>query len=187
MLDKKTLIHKKIIAFVAITSSLTLGAFYANAQDKYGFGVSVGSHEVARYDSDIHTNGMGLPAGSGNVALGRAIFEKQCAVCHGEKLEGVRAMGANSLHEGRRDIKKLPYAPSLFDFLRRAMPLTTPGTLSNDETYGLVAFLLNETGVINDPNLTLDAQSLAGIKMPNRDNFIIDPASRFTADDLADK
>ena len=64
------------------------------------------------------------------------------------------------------------------------MPLTDPGTLSNDETYGLVAFLLNETGVIKDDNLTLDAESLAAIKMPNRQNFIIDPASRFTAEDL---
>lgn len=187
MSDNKPFRQTKIIAFVAIATSLTLGALYANAQDKYGFGTSVGPHEVARYDNDIHTNGKGLPAGSGNVALGKEIFENQCAVCHGENLEGVRAMGANSLHEGRRDIKKLPYAPSLFDFLRRAMPLTAPGTLSNDETYGLVAFLLNETGVIKDPNLTLDAKSLADIKMPNRDNFLIDPASRFSAEDLTDK
>ena len=95
-------------------------------------------------------------------------------------------MGAQTLHEGRRDIKKLPYATSLFDFIRRAMPLTDPGTLSNDEAYGLTAFLLVETGVINDPNLTLDAESVKAIKMPNRDKFIIDPASRFTAKDLED-
>ena len=67
------------------------------------------------------------------------------------------------------------------------MPLTDPGSLSNDETYGLVAFLLVETGVINNPNLTLDAASLAAIKMPNRKNFIIDPTSKFTAEDLEDK
>lgn len=157
------------------------------APEKYGFGRSVDEAEVARYDGDIHTDGTGLPPGSGNVALGREIFEYQCALCHGENLEGVPAMGAQSMHEGRRDIELLPYASSLFDFVRRAMPLTDPGSLSNDESYGLVAFLLNETGVIDDPDLTLDAKSLADIKMPNRDNFIIDPASRFTAEDLEDK
>jgi cytochrome c5 len=187
MSDNKSFKYTQIIACIVMAASLTLGTLYASAQDKFGFGASVGADEVARYDTDIHTDGKGLPLGSGNVALGKEIFESQCAHCHGKNLEGVRAMGANSLHEGRRDIKKLPYAPSLFDFIRRSMPLTDPGTLSNDETYGLVAFLLNETGVIKDPKLTLDAKSLAAIKMPNRDNFLIDPASHFTAEDLADK
>jgi len=152
----------------------------------YGFGRSVDADEIARYDGDIHTDGTGLPPGSGNVALGREIFEVQCALCHGENLEGVPQMGAQSMHEGRRDIELLPYASSLFDFVRRAMPLTDPGSLSNDESYGLVAFLLVETGVIDDPDLILDAASLAAIKMPNRANFIIDPDSRFTAEDLED-
>ncbi len=178
--------HKtlKLIGFVSIAISLSFGALFASAQEKFGFGKPAHPDEIARYNSDIHTDGSGLPDGSGDVALGAEIYEYQCALCHGEELEGVPEMGANSLHEGRRDIKKLPYASSLFDFIRRAMPLTDPGTLSNDETYGLVAFLLNETGVIKDDNLTLDAKSLAAIKMPNRQNFIIDPASRFTAEDL---
>lgn len=179
--------HSRIITITAIATSLSFGALYATAQEKYGLGTSVGPDEIAKYDNDIHIDGTGLPEGSGNVALGKEIFEYQCAVCHGENLEGVPQMGAQTLHEGRRDIKKLPYATSLFDFIRRAMPLTDPGTLSNDEAYGLTAFLLVETGVINDPNLTLDAESVKAIKMPNRDKFIIDPASRFTAKDLEDK
>jgi S-disulfanyl-L-cysteine oxidoreductase SoxD len=177
----------KFFAFTAIATSLTFGALYANAQEKYGFGTSAGPDVVATYENDIHIDGTGLPPGSGNVALGREIFEYQCALCHGENLEGVPAMGAQTMHEGRRDIKKLPYATSLFDFIRRAMPLTDPGTLSNDETYGLTAFLLSETGAIDDPNLTLDAEALKAIKMPRRDKFIIDPASKFTAEDLEDK
>lgn len=179
--------HTKIIAVTAIATSLSFGALYATAQEKYGLGTSVGPDEIAKYDNDIHIDGTGLPAGSGNVALGREIFEYQCAVCHGENLEGVREMGAQTLHEGRRDIKKLPYVTSLFDFIRRAMPLTDPGTLSNDEAYGLTAFLLVETGVIDDPNLALDAAGVKAIKMPNRDKFIIDPASRFYARELEDK
>ena len=178
--------HKKIITLTAVATSLSFGALYASAQEKYGFGTSVGPDEIAKYDNDIHIDGTGLPAGSGNVALGREIYEVQCALCHGEKLEGVREMGAQTLHEGRRDIKKLPYVTSLFDFIRRAMPLTDPGTLSNDEAYGLTAFLLVETGVIDDPNLTLDAAAVKAIKMPNRDKFIIDPASRFKVNDLHD-
>ena len=187
MSDNKLFGRAKRTVVAAMAMSLSLGTLHACAKDKYGFGTSVSPHEIAMYDSDVQIDGTGLPAGSGNVALGKTIYEQQCAHCHGENLEGVRAMGANSLHEGRRDIKKLPYAPSLFDFLRRAMPLTNPGTLSDDETYGLVAFFLNETGVIKNPELTLDAKSLAAIKMPNRDNFVIDPASRFTAEELADE
>ncbi len=178
---------KKTIALTTVATCITFGGLYASAQEKFGFGTSVDENEIARYDSDIHTDGTGLPEGSGNVALGRELYEYQCALCHGENLEGVPEMGAQTLHDGRRDIKKLPYAASLFDFVRRAMPLTDPGTLSNDETYGLVAFLLVETGVMDDPNLTLDAKSLAAIKMPNRENFLIDPASRFSAEDLEDK
>jgi mono/diheme cytochrome c family protein len=172
---------------VAENTSMQESMMPQMTQGSFGFGQSVDAAEIARYDGDIHTDGTGLPEGSGNLALGREIFEIQCAICHGENLEGVREMGAQTMHEGRRDIKKLPYATSMFDFIRRAMPLTDPGTLSNDETYGLVAFLLVETGVIDDPELTLDAESLAAIKMPNRANFIIDPASRFTAEDLEDK
>ena len=181
MFAHKTL---NLIGVTSIAVTLSFGALYAGAQEKFGFGNPAHPDEIARYDSDIHTDGSGLPEGSGNVTLGAEVYEYQCALCHGEELEGVPEMGAHSLHEGRRDIKKLPYASSLFDFVRRAMPLTDPGTLSNDEAYGVVAFMLNETGVIKDDNLTLDAKSLAAIKMPNRQNFIIDPASRFTAEDL---
>ena len=179
---------KIVITLAAVAASISISAIYkATAAEKYGFGRSLGEAEIARYDSDIHTNGKGLPSGSGNVELGRETFELQCALCHGENLEGVPQMGARSMHEGRRDTEKLPYASSLFDFIRRSMPLTDPGSLSSEETYGLVAYLLNETGVMDNPNLTLDAKSLADIKMPNRSNFIIDPASRFTAEDLEDK
>lgn len=176
-----------MITFTAVATTLSFVALYATAQEKFGFGHSINEEDIARYDSDIHTDGTGLPTGSGTVAMGKDIFEIQCALCHGENLEGVPEMGAQSMKEGRRDIAKLPHATSLFDFIRRAMPLTDPGTLSNDETYSLVAFLLTETGVINDPDLTLDAKSLAEIKMPNRGNFIIDPASKFTAKDLEGK
>ena len=96
---------KKLITFTIISANLSFGALYAGAQEKYGFGRSVHADEISRYDSDIHTDGTGLPTGSGNVALGRDLFEYQCALCHGENLEGVPAMGANSMHEGRRDIK----------------------------------------------------------------------------------
>lgn len=178
---------KRIIMLSAVAASLCCGAFSASAQEKYGFGRSVTADEIAPYDTDIQIDGTGLPAGKGSVTLGRKIFAERCAVCHGQNLEGVPEMGAKSMHEGRRAIAKLPHASSLFDFIRRAMPLTDPGSLSNDESYGLVAFLLSETGVIVDTDLTLDAKSLAAIAMPNRDNFIIDPASGFTAENLKDK
>ena len=176
--------RKKIILLSTVAIGLTFGTLYASAQEKYGFGHHASADEIARYETDIHIDGKGLPKGQGNVALGKEVFDVQCAICHGENLEGMREMGTKSMREGRRAIAKLPHSTSLFDFIRRAMPLTDPGTLSNDEVYGLVAYLLNETGVIRDPDLTLNAKSLAAIKMPNRKNFIIDPASKFTAEDL---
>ncbi len=177
---------KKIAVIIALTliSILPFGSFHTIAQEKYGFGTKATPNDIAPYENDIHIDGTGLPSGSGSAALGAEIFEIQCAICHGENMQGVPQMGARSMHEGRRDLKKLPYATSLFDFIRRAMPLTDPGTLSNDETYGLVAYLLSQTGVIKDKEIVLDRKSLMTIKMPNRANFIIDPASGFTVEEV---
>lgn len=184
MSDRKNIVKHSGKITLIIALSLTFGSLFAGAQEKYGFGTNATPAHIAPYENDIHIDGTGLPSGSGNAALGAEIFEIQCALCHGENMEGVPQMGARSMHEGRRDMKKLPYVTSLFDFIRRAMPLTDPGTLSNDETYGLVAYLLSQTGIIKDKEMTLDAKSLMAIKMPNRGNFIIDPASGFTAKDL---
>jgi S-disulfanyl-L-cysteine oxidoreductase SoxD len=177
-------LNNKTIAITAFSLCIGWSTLIVQSQEKFGYGSDAHPDEIARYDIDIHTDGKGLPAGSGNATLGAETYEIQCALCHGDKLQGVREMGANSMLEGRRSITKLPYAASLFDFIRRAMPLTDPGTLSDDETYGLVAYLLTETGVLADKNIVLDAKTLAAIKMPGREKFIIDPASGFTAEDL---
>lgn len=177
---------KKIAIASGFILAFTCSSILAQGQEKYGFGTTANKDEIARYDIDIETDGTGLPTGSGTAVQGAEIFEVQCAICHGDNLQGVREMGAQSMREGRRDIRKLPHTSSLFDFVRRAMPLTDPGTLSNDETYSLVAYLLNEAGILKDKNAAVDAKTLAAIKMPNRNNFIIDPASHFTAEDLKD-
>ena len=143
------------------------------------FGTKVSETEIERWNIDIHLDGEGLPDGQGHSKAGEVLFIKDCAMCHGLKLDGVRAMGAGSMLTGMRAINKLPNATSLFDYIRRAMPLTDPGTLTDEETYALVAYLLIETDVITQDELVLDRESLLKIEMPNKKNYIIDTSARF--------
>jgi S-disulfanyl-L-cysteine oxidoreductase SoxD len=148
---------------------------------KFGFGRVPTDKEIAGWNIDIGRDGEGLPPGSGSVERGRAIFADKCASCHGEKGEGGvgdRLVGGQGTLASAKPVKTVgsfwPYAPTLFDYIRRAMPMNAPQSLSNQEVYALAAFILNLNGLVPD-NATLDAKSLAAIKMPNRDGFVGDP------------
>jgi mono/diheme cytochrome c family protein len=124
------------------------------------------------------------PPGKGSVAEGKAIYMNQCVACHGAKLEG--GLGG-SLIGGRgtlvnsdpakKPVKTVesywPYATTLFDYVKRAMPFMAPGSLSNNEVYAVSAYILSEAKIVG-PDTTLDAATLAKVKMPNRDGFIPD-------------
>lgn len=125
----------------------------------------------------VFADGQGLPAGSGSVADGRGLYERQCLSCHGVDGQGgindQLAGGHVALSEipVRRTVGSFwPYAPPLFDYVRRAMPFLNPGTLTNDQVYALVAYLLHVNGVV-DGDATMDAERLAAIKLPNRSRF----------------
>jgi cytochrome c len=104
--------------------------------------------------------------------------------CHGENLEGVAELGAAVLIGGRDSLasgspKKTvesywPYASTLFDYVKRAMPFNAPGSLTDDEVYAVSAYILGEANIL-DKGAVLDANTLAGVEMPNRDGFIPDP------------
>ena len=133
---------------------------------------------VAAMDISIPPSGAGLPAGSGTVAQGQKVYEAKCQTCHGPKGAGKPADplvgGIGSLASGKpmRTVGSYwPYATTLFDYTRRAMPTTQPMSLTNDEVYAVTAYVLHLNGIV--PETTeMNAQTLPQVKMPNRDGFI---------------
>ena len=149
------------------------------AQQSPNLGKSISPEDLASWDISIGPDGAGLPPGGGTVKQGEAVFAAKCQACHGEKGAGTpndRLVGGQgSLPGDKPPIKTVgsywPYATTLFDYIRRAMPFNESKSLTNDEVYGVVAYLLNLNGVIPESD-TMNAQSLPNVAMPNRDGFI---------------
>jgi S-disulfanyl-L-cysteine oxidoreductase SoxD len=170
---------------VAGVTGLALPAAAQSAGDtRLGVGTAVKEADLGDYFS-IPPDGRGLPTGHGSAREGAALFQERCAVCHGEKLQGDSSpgLGGDKLIGGRgslatdKPVKTTesywPYATTMFDYIKRAMPYTAPGSLTNDEVYSLVAYILSEGHVI-PADQTLDASNLPKIQMPNRNGFIPD-------------
>jgi cytochrome c len=163
-----------------LTLGLALGACAADAQD---FGAPVAPAELARYAA-IPPSGVGLPHGRGEVERGRAVYADKCAACHGENLQGVAETGGVALIGGRgtlvsaKPLKTVesywPYATTLFDYVRRAMPMNAPGSLTDDEVYAVSAYIL-ASGHVIAPDAALDENTLPKVEMPNRSGFYRDP------------
>ncbi|WP_019904226.1 cytochrome c [Methylobacterium sp. 77] len=135
---------------------------------------------LGAWDIDVRADGQGLPAGHGSVREGEALFGARCAACHGALGEGGTADklagGQGSLATGKpvRTVGSFwPYATTLFDYIRRAMPYDAPQSLSADETYALSAYVLHLNGILPE-GADLDAASLPTVRMPNRDGFTAD-------------
>src|SRR3981081_338352 len=167
-----------IAAFVVVPLAC---ATCAQAQSPYGIGRSATPAEIAGWNIDVDRDGNNLPPGSGTVSHGREGFDQQCAACHGAKGEGgigdqlVGGQGTLATAKPVRTIGSYwPYAPTLFDYIRRAMPQNAPQSLSNEEVYAVSAYLLHLNGLL-PADATLDAKTLSAIKMPNRSAFVSDP------------
>jgi cytochrome c len=152
------------------------GAVYA--AEPYGFGRPATPREIAGWDIEISPDGAGLPPGHGGVGQGEAIFADKCASCHGPHGEGKpmdQLVGGIGTLSDKKPVKTVgsfwPYATTLFDFVRRAMPLNAPQSLTPDEVYAVSAYILFLNGIVPQ-DATLDARTLARIKMPNRDGFV---------------
>jgi S-disulfanyl-L-cysteine oxidoreductase SoxD len=150
----------------------------------FGFGQPATPAELARFFSSL-PDGSDLPSGSGSVAQGKALYEAQCVACHGDNLQGGlgdRLIGGRgTLVNGdaaKAPVKTVesywPYGTTLFDYIKRAMPLTAPDTLGDDEVYALCAYILARANIVG-ADATMDAKSLAAVRMPNRDGFVADP------------
>lgn len=151
----------------------------AHAPDRFEFGSAASEARVALWDIDVKPDGEGLPPGSGSVEEGRVLYEVQCMVCHGPTgAEGpndrlVPAGEWRQWPQGRTVGGYWPYATTLFDYVRRAMPQATPGSLSDDEVYAVSAYVLHLNGLV-PADATLDSASLAAVEMPARDRFVPD-------------
>ena len=160
---------------VALTTSAALAADIAPPK----FGRPATPDEVTKADISIPPDGRGLPPGSGSVAQGAQIFAAKCAACHGANGEGTpngdRLVGGIGTLATANPIKTVssywPYATTLFDYIRRAMPITNPQSLQNDEVYAVAAYILSIDNIV-PKDAVLDAQSLPKVQMPNRNGFI---------------
>ena len=170
----------------SIRKTMLVGATalaFASPVLAYDFGRPAAPDEIALWDIDVRPDGKGLPAGSGTVAQGRQVFADNCAACHGDNgVGGIkdRLVGGQGTLASDTPVKTVgsywPYATTLFDYIHRAMPYQAPGSLSNDDTYAVAAYILNLNGIV-PADAKLDRQSLPNIKMPNRDGFV--PAAEF--------
>ena len=165
------------IPITAFVLALSLGSSAAFAQAP-NLGKPIDPVEIAAWDISILPDGTGLPPGSGTPAQGAPIYAQKCAMCHGIDGKG----GVNAAVVGGDPIKDMesaktianfwPYATTLFDFTRRAMPWQQPKTLTNDEVYALTAYILALNKLIGETD-EMNAKTLPKVKMPNRDGFII--------------
>jgi cytochrome c len=161
----------------------TIAAAGALASQAFGFdfGRPATPDDIRAWDIDVRPDGKGLPDGSGTVAQGKQVFADNCSACHGDNGQGGikdRLVGGQGTLASDMPIKTVgsfwPYATTLFDYIRRAMPYPTPGSLNTDDTYAVAAYILNLNGILPADG-KLDRESLPKIKMPNRDGFTPDP------------
>ena len=147
--------------------------------DHFGFGSDASEARIAMWDIDIKPDGEGLPPGSGTVAEGQRVYLTYCVACHG----ATGTEGPNDRLVSRAEWEQWPndptvgnywpYATTLYDYIRRAMPQLTPGTLTSDETYAVIGYILNMNGLVA-ADAVMDATTLPDIEMPARDRFVTD-------------
>jgi cytochrome c len=156
------------------------------APTRFGLGSAPTPAQVAAVDIDVSPKGAGLPPGHGTPREGAAVYAATCAPCHGANGEGKpplypQLLGGPKTTFDFADNPAIPrtignywpYATTLYDYIRRAMPLTAPGSLTADQTYAVTAYLLNREGLV-PAGVTLDARSLPSVAMPARSHFVLD-------------
>ena len=174
----------RVLRAICLGALLGFSALHAQTAAEIGLGLALESAEIARYSITVFPDGRNLPPGQGSVLQGAQLYQEKCAVCHGAKgIEGpaARLVGSDGFFSWRDPLRPLriakypllvlsvgaswPYATTLFDYIRRAMPRQAPKSLSDDEVYALTAYLLQRNGLV-DADAVMDQQSLPQVVMP---------------------
>ena len=168
----------KFLFLVMISLSISFSSHAENR--KYNIGKLATKTEIAGWDIDVRPDGVGAPKGSGNAIDGEEIYVNRCAACHGDFGEGVDRWpvlvggdGTLASHDPEKTTGSYwPYASTIFDYVYRSMPFGEAQTLTHDETYKLVAYLLNMNEIINE-DFVLSDENIGKIKMPNASGFLL--------------
>ena len=168
----------KFLFLVMISLSISFSSHAENR--KYNIGKLATKTEIAGWDIDVRPDGVGAPKGNGNAIDGEEIYVNRCAACHGDFGEGVDRWpvlvggdGTLASHDPEKTTGSYwPYASTIFDYVYRSMPFGEAQTLTHDETYKLVAYLLNMNEII-DEDFVLSDKNIGKIKMPNVSGFLL--------------
>jgi S-disulfanyl-L-cysteine oxidoreductase SoxD len=172
-----------VVVWSASPSSVSVSIgrhLYAQAPT-FGLGHTPTPDHLKAIDIDVTPDGKGLAPGTGTASGGKDVYTRRCEACHGptgrEGPQDVLVGGQGSLAT-TSPVKTVgsywPYATTLFDYIRRAMPFTETKSLTADEVYAVSAYILNLNGIVGAEDV-LDAKSLPKVKMPNRDGFVLFP------------
>jgi len=166
--------------FIASIGSLALvGSALAYEQGHFGLGTPATDAEIAGWYIDVAPDGENLPPGRATVAEGDELYTAACAACHGVKLEGgmgpalIGGQGSLTTQPLKTVGSYWPYATTLFDYIRRAMPFQQPQSLTNEQVYAVTGYILHMNGLL-DSDAEVDAATLKAVEMPNRDGFYVD-------------
>jgi S-disulfanyl-L-cysteine oxidoreductase SoxD len=170
----------KFLKSLSVGAVATMLALPAVAQT-YGLGRTALPEEVAAWNLDVYPDGTGLPDGQGDAIVGEEIFAAKCAACHGDFAEGIgnwpKLAGGMDTLDHEDPLKTVgsywPYLSTSFDYIRRSMPYGNAGTLTADETYAIVAYILYSNDLIED-DFVLSKDTFLDVEMPNADGFILD-------------
>lgn len=174
------MIKMKRLKIILISVLIAAGINPLNAEQQGPeLGQAVSAEEIAKWDISVFPDGEGLPKGEGNVEQGKKVYQQQCISCHGQNGLGTAAgdqlagaqMSLTSEYPEQTIGTYWPYATSLFDLIRRSMPMTAPGSLSNEQTYAVTAYLLYLNNIITKDEV-MNSKTLAKVKMPNEEGFV---------------
>ncbi|AUQ74653.1 c-type cytochrome [Phaeobacter piscinae] len=167
----------KVIAATSVALTLAIPA----AADKFGLGRPALPEEIAAWDVDVAPDGTGLPKGSGDVFTGEEVFAEKCAVCHGDFAEGVgnwpKLAGGQGTLDHDDPLKTVgsywPYLSTTWDYVNRSMPFGDAQSLTPDEVYAIVAYILYSNDLVDDEFVLSDV-TFADVQLPNVDGFVLD-------------